>query len=299
MRVSRQTIRRSVFMALFALAAAGAAQPVAAATESRLSVAEYQHLVHLNAKQRVYAQQLYSQVLLVALDIDREINLESLRATRAQFGRTLAGLRDGNETLPVSETVKAELLAELNQVQGLWQRVDGALQKVLASERATPAELEIVTDLHPRLVSALEGAVTAYADKARGRRMFLTNEIAIDWSSRKSLMAEKVLTDLLMIASGRAGEDKEEAVRHVLPQFTAGLEALLNGRPDLGLAAPPSAEIQSQIVYVEDLWRDVVPLIESAAAAGGSNLDAVVALSRVNGRLVGQINAVASLYEEY
>lgn len=296
MRVLQRTIRRTVVMALFALAA-GAVQPAAAATEARLSVAEYQHLVHLNAKQRVYAQQLYSQVLLVALDIDREINLESLRATRAIFGRVLAGLRGGNETLAVSEAAKAELLAHLNEVQRLWQLIDGPLLKVLASERATLAEVEIVTDIQPQLVSALDDAVSAFAGKARDRRMFLTNEIAIDWSSRKSLMAEKVLTDLLLIALGQAGEDKEKAVRHMLPQFTSGLEALLNGRPDLGVTAPPSTEIQSQIVYVKSLWQDVVPLIETAA--DGSNLEAVVALSRVNGRLVGQINAVARLYEEY
>ena len=253
--------------------------------------------MHVNAKQRVYAQQLLSQVLLVGLDIDREINLENLRATRAIFGRTLAGLRDGNRTLAVPEAAKAELLAHLNEVQRLWQQIDGPLLKVLAAEQATQTEVEIVSDIQPQLLSALDAAVSAFAGKARGRRMFMTNEIAIDWSSRKSLMAEQVLTDLLLIASGQAGDEKREAVRHALPQFTAGLEALLNGRPDLGLTVPPSAEIQSQIVYVESLWRDVVPLIETAA--GGHDLDAVIALSRMNGRLVGQINAVASLYGEF
>jgi len=88
-------------------------------------------VINLSGKQRMLTQKMSKEVLLVALDVNKDENLTNLRATRDLFDKTLVGLRDGDEELGLPHTKKPKILKALKKVEDLWEEFDVAYLKLL------------------------------------------------------------------------------------------------------------------------------------------------------------------------
>ena len=110
--------------------------------QSRLGIGMIprEHQLHMAGRQAMLTQKMSKELLLVALDVDRQRNLVSLRTSRHMFDETLEGLRYGNETLMLMKTTQEPVLDQLTRVDHIWPLFDAAT--FMRSFRAVVGSIE-------------------------------------------------------------------------------------------------------------------------------------------------------------
>lgn len=121
-------------------------------------------VINLAGKQRMLTQKMSKEVMLVALAHDADANRANARSTASLFDRTLKGLKDGDADLELPRTDDAAIRAQLDVVDGLWQRfkplVEGA--GAVGGTELSTADLTQIAELNLPLLKEMNKAVKMY-----------------------------------------------------------------------------------------------------------------------------------------
>ena len=119
-------------------------------------------LLDAAGKQRMRAQQVLRDFLLVAYGHDAAQHRELLSQSFALYDRNLNGLIHGDADLGLVPAPRPEIGAQLQKVERLWSELRPLVAAVAAGGAAAPATIKQAARLTEHLVRTMNGAVLMY-----------------------------------------------------------------------------------------------------------------------------------------
>ncbi len=258
---------------------------------------DYRRSINLADNQVMLMQKMSKEVLLAALGVDLERNLDQLETTQALFDRTLWGLRDGDPGLRLPVTQVPGILQYLTQVEDLWPPYDDAIRQGVRIGKVERKMVDALAKVEPPLFEAMNLATKAYVDEATKVQMHGFLAVAINLAGRQRMLSQKMTKEFLLIAYDYNVEANRARLAESIALFDQTLAGLINGDPERRLIRPPKPEITSQLFKVEGLWRDFLLAVDSAARGGKPSRPEIERVARLNLPLLQEMNLAVSLYE--
>ncbi|MCG8597815.1 MAG: type IV pili methyl-accepting chemotaxis transducer N-terminal domain-containing protein [Kiloniellales bacterium] len=283
----------SLLAAILALAAVvGTNSPLA---KSRI---DFEKAVNMAGQQRTLAQQIGKEAILVAMGIDKETNLQRLQDSHAMFKRISKGLRNGDAALGLKPLSEPELIRHVDRVEQIWSSVEQLLARGMAGDEMTAEEVVAVAEMTEPLYSVVDELVKALRQEAqKGMVVFSINLLAIDYSTRQSMLSQKLAKEFLLVAYGHSVEKNRKALARSSSHFDRVLKGLLDGDLQLRLRQAPTPAIRIELQKAMQIWTDVVPIVESVANGRQVEDGQLGQISDLNLSLLETIDTATGLFE--
>lgn len=283
----------SLLAAILALAAVvGTNSPLA---KSRI---DFEKAVNMAGQQRTLAQQIGKEAILVAMGIDKETNLQRLQDSHAMFKRISKGLRNGDAALGLKPLSEPELIRHVDRVEQIWSSVEQLLARGMAGDDMTAEEVVAVAEMTEPLYSVVDELVKALRQEAqKGMVVFSINLLAIDYSTRQSMLSQKLAKEFLLVAYGHSVEKNRKALARSSSHFDRVLKGLLDGDLQLRLRQAPTPAIRIELQKAMQIWTDVVPIVESVANGRQVEDGQLGQISDLNLSLLETIDTATGLFE--
>jgi methyl-accepting chemotaxis protein len=130
-------------------------------------------VVNIAGRQRMLSQKMAKEALLQSLGQGQAGQLrQDLEATGRLFDRSLQGLRNGSPEMGLPATADPAILAQLDQVKGLWGPVQAALEVLGTNQPGAPAFQESLQEVikgNPELMKGMNRATEMYAALAKAK----------------------------------------------------------------------------------------------------------------------------------
>jgi len=195
--------------------------------------------------------------------------LRKLHSAIEEFDKILAALEFGDESLNIiGEEDRRKTLAAIHALKEHWLPIEEIMVEI--EEHATTMEhvqhmadenMVILEDAK-MLVSEISGQ---YSDPTA---VVQADAIRIDIAGRQRMLTQKISKEVCFIASDLNAAASMEVLGSTVNMFEVSLNALLNGMPEAGVGAAPTAEIEAQLTQVSNDWSAVKPHIETILAGG-------------------------------
>jgi hypothetical protein len=266
------------------------------------SSAEYGVVLNLSGKQRMLTQKMSKEIMLVALDVDKEANLANLQETSALFDKTLKGLRDGSAELRLPPTSSSRILRQLDKIDGIWAGFYPVVQAVMAGKAVTKEQVAVVAEKNLPLLKQMNKAVGLYEKDAKKGGLSAAPGLAatLNLSGKQRMLTQKMSKEFLLVAYGYQREDNKLALLETYTLFERTLKGLLDGDDTLGLPGTKPQHIRDQLGVVDGLWIKFKPIVEFGAAHDTSDIprDKIEVLAKTNLPLLKEMNKAVGMYEK-
>jgi len=274
---------------------------VEASTEGPTS-AEYGVVLNLSGKQRMLTQKMSKEILLIALDINKENNLANLQQTSELFDETLKGLRNGSEQLHLPPTHSGRILRQLDKIDAIWAEFYPVVQDIIASKTVTKEQVSLIAKQNLPLLKQMNKAVGLYEKDAKQGGLKSAPGLAatINLSGKQRMLTQKMSKEFLLVAYGYEREDNKLALLETYSLFERTLTGLRDGDETLGLPGTEQAEIRGQLAVVNDLWTEFKPIVEYGADYKTTDIpmQKVKVLEQTNLPLLKEMNKAVGMYEK-
>lgn len=257
---------------------------------------DYDHVIAVAGSQATASQTMAREALLIALGIDREARLESLRYWHGMFDRTLIGLRDGDDVLGLPAAPTPEIVAEIDLAGTYWQTAKAVFRDGLAAGDITAAQVDVIAAFSTELMTVFQGVATRYADEAAKNRLTSMLANAVLESINGTLLSQRMATQFLLVVYGHDVQANRLGLANSVVEFDRVLGNLVNGNLELRLLPPPNDEIRERLLRAQRIWEDEFrPVIRRALDTEPSS-DMAVQMVEANGNLLQQMKAITNLY---
>lgn len=264
--------------------------------------AEYGVVLNLSGKQRMLSQKMSKEIMLVALDVDKDANLASLEQTSALFDKTLKGLRNGSDELRLPPTSSGRILRQLDKIDGIWAAFYPVVQGVIAAKSATRDQVAKIAEMNLPLLKEMNKAVGLYEKDAKAGGLKAAPGLAatINLSGKQRMLTQKMSKEFLLVAYGHQQEDNKLSLLETYSLFERTLKGLRDGDDTLGLPGTKPQAIRDQLAVVNGLWAKFKPIVEYGAdfKTGDIAMDKVQELAKTNLPLLAEMNKAVGMYEK-
>jgi len=275
--------------------------PALASTEGPTS-AEYGVVLNLSGKQRMLTQKMSKEIMLIALDINKEANLANLQKTSALFDKTLKGLRNGSEELRLPPTSSGRILRQLDKIDAIWADFYPVVQEIVANKSVTQDQVGLIAKQNLPLLKEMNKAVGLYEKDAKKGGLKSAPGLAatINLSGKQRMLTQKMSKEFLLVAYGHERDDNKLALLETYSLFERTLKGLRDGDETLGLPGTEQPEIRAQLAVVDDLWTQFKPIVEYGAdyKTGEIPTDKIKTLEQTNLPLLKEMNTAVGMYEK-
>lgn len=254
-------------------------------------------MISLVESQNMLAQKMSKELVLVALDIDKNRNLRDLESSRAMFERTLKALRDGDSELGSPGSRNPDFLEGLGRVGELWLLYEATIRKSTKSRATTADQVGTIADLTGPMSDAVEQAVEILHEEARRKQLISMLDTTIELLSHQASLTQQMSKEFLLIAYGHEADKNRKALKDSMALFDQTLDGLLNGNPEQQLLPAPNAEITAQLRMVARMWDEFRPLLSVGTRGSGIDRDSITKVAELNGPLLDAINEAMAMYE--
>ena len=235
------------------------------------------------------------EALLIALDVDRDANLQRLARSRDQLGRAVAGLRQGDTDLTAFRDI--DLLGLVEQAEQVWTTMDATLADCLAAPSACNSRVGPIAESSIAFQQAIVDLGEATRSISRNMDSYSMLEVAVQAVGGTRILSQQMSKEFLLIASGHQADRNRYGLQQDMETFGDRLVALQDGNFDLLLLPAPTPEIRAQLRRIDDIWQlEYRPLLDSAFGSGSVPRDALTGLAEVNLRLLQEIESAAAMY---
>lgn len=258
---------------------------------------DYDHVIAIAGLQATASQTMASEALLVALDIDRDARLESLRHWQDLFDRTLIGLRDGDNLLGLPAASTPEIATNLDQAGMHWRSTREALRDGLAAGDVTAEQIAVIAADSVELMAVFESVATQYADEAARNRLTSMLANAVLESIHGTMLSQRMATEFLLIVYGHDVPANRASLSSAIVQFDQTLGNLVNGNLERRLLPPPNDDVRARLLRARRIWEDEFrPIVRRALDSGQPPSSLAVDLIEANGNLLEQMKAITDVY---
>lgn len=233
----------------------------------------------LAGRQLLLIERMTNSALLAALGIDSSSGLRSIHWSRDRFKRVQADLRDGNPFIGLGPTTEPDILERLDQADSRWRRYDTVFEQIVASGKVTEAQVEALAANHAATSKALTDLVDSYGFFIYGGRYHSILSTTINGTGRLRASTQLVLRNLMMAAyNGYSGEQRK-LLSEATKDFDRTIEGLIDGDPERRLLPAANQDIKSELMKVFQMWSEVRPILEQAAAGQAVTKNQIVAVA--------------------
>lgn len=262
---------------------------------------EYGTILNLSGKQRMLTQKMSKQVVLIALQVETDANVEKLTATSGLFAKTLKGLRDGDADLELPATDSEVILAQLTTVDKLWQDFQVTIQEIIAGKDVTKDQLARIASLNVPLLQEMNKCVKLYEEDAykSGIISDLDLAVTINLAGKQRMLTQKMSKEFFLIAYGYEVDSNKTNLQKTYTLFDKSLKGQLNGDSTLKLAGVKSPTIKRHLKLVERLWKPFLEIVSHAADPKTTSIskEQIETIANTNIPLLKQMNKVVGMYE--
>lgn len=265
------------------------------------SAEEMGTVINLSGKQRMLTQKMSKEVLLIALDVDKQTNLNHLRATSSLFDKTLTGLKVGDDDLKLPATSSKRILRQLGKVDDLWKTFYPNVKGVITSGTASEAQIQAIAAQNLPLLKEMNKAVGAYEKEAAKGGLAADPGLAatLNLSGKQRMLTQKMSKEFLLVALGHDTEDNRLSLLETASLFERTLTGLEKGDDTLGLPGTEDGAILAQLTVVKDLWTKAKPIFDAASAAGATiSPTQIETVAKLNLPLLKEMNKAVGMYEQ-
>ena len=265
------------------------------------TAAEYGVVLNLSGKQRMLTQKMSKEVMLVALDVDLDKNLENLVATSSLFDKTLKGLRNGSDELRLPATTSRRILRQLDKIDDLWAGFYPTIQAIIRERGVSPDQVAAIASNNLPLLKEMNKAVGLYEKDAKKGGLKSDPGLAatLNLSGKQRMLTQKMSKEFLLVAYGHDAESNKLNLLETFTLFERTLKGLLDGDATLGLPGTSQPGIRRQLGVVNDLWAEFKPVV-SRGSAEGAKIDRgmIEKLAASNLPLLREMNKAVGMYEK-
>lgn len=267
------------------------------AAPARAQMVDFDHVVAVAGSQATASQTMAREALLVALDIDRDARLESLRDRHDAFGRILKGMQHGDDGLGLPAAQTAEIAAELDLAEAHWQTTKAAILECLAAGDVTAEQVDVIASYSLELMAVFEEVASQYVEEAARNRLTSMLANAQLESIHGSTLSQRMATEFLLIAYGHDIEANRASLGNSVVQFDEMLNNLVNGNLERRLLPPPNDAVRDRLLRAQRVWEDQFRPIVRRALDAGEALPALAGqMLDANDNLLNQMSEIADLY---
>ncbi len=254
-------------------------------------------MISLVQSQNMLAQKMSKELVLVALDIDKNRNLNNLKSSRARFERTLKALRDGDTDLGAPGSSNPDFLESLGKVGELWLVYEATLRRSANSRSITADQVGTIADLTGPMSDAVEEAVEILHEEARQKHLISMLDTTVEVLAHQAALTQQMSKEFLLVAYGHEVDRNRRALKNSMALFDRTLNGLLNGDPELQLLPAPNQDIKAHLRMVARMWDEFRPLLSVGTRGTGLDRASIERIVQVNGPLLDAIDDAVELYE--
>ena len=264
---------------------------------SAAPVENAQERINFSGKLRMLSQRIPAAACHLNRGIAGPAASALLEDASAEFERILSALEFGDEGLNILEPeTRRKSLARIHELREKWEPFQDAAEAVVAGT-ATDAEIGyLLKENLPVLAAAqlvVEELVKQYSNPNAVTQASL---MLIDISGRQRMLTQKMSKETCMIGGAHQTSQTRDDLQGTMGIFEASLEALRFGMPQVGIGAPPNAQISDGLQGVLEDWTRVKPLISEVLQDGAlSDEDHEVKFIGLN-TTMANMNTVVGMY---
>ncbi len=266
------------------------------------TAAEYGVVLNLSGKQRMLTQKMTKEIMLIALGMDAEKNLNNLKATSSLFDKTLKGLRDGDAELRLPPTVSNRIRRQLNKIEGIWIDFHAVVKSIIAAGSVNKEQVQIVAANNLPLLKQMNKCVKLYEKDASqaGLKADPGLAVTINLSGKQRMLTQKMSKEFLMVAYGHEIDNNKLNLLETYSLFERTLKGLMDGDPTLDLPGTKNQVIRKQLSVVDGLWKSFKPVVANGAEPGTTSIgkDQIRQLAAENLPLLKEMNRAVGMYEK-
>lgn len=234
----------------------------------------------LAERQLLLIERMTNSALLTVLGIDASPKLKSIHWSRNRFDKMQTNLLKGNPHLGLRPTTEPKILETLVKTELEWRRYDSVFGKIVKSGKVSKTEISVLTANHASTIEALRQTVESYRYFVNGGRHHSILSSTINGTGRLRSSAQLVLRELMMAAYNEYATDERQKLAQSTKEFDQTINGLIYGDPERGLLAAATDEIKRELLKVHLMWKEVRPILESAAAGKAVTKDKIAAVAR-------------------
>lgn len=253
---------------------------------------------HMAAVARAVTQRMIMDYLLAALGGDSQEKIDSIEKGRQQAGDILKALRHGDDNLRMRKITDPELLKKLAIVDDLWGHFDPIIEASANSGEFSGDWVKAVDELSEPLIWAMDDMAATFERLAYGGKTFSALTRTVNVAVNQEALAHRMSRQLLLIAFGLEAERNRIRLTETAAKFTAGLNALTDGDPEMKVIGAPNAALKEQFGVVKLMWDGYLPAIKKAAATGEVSRQTVGETVSAGMRIAEEIEKAVELYHD-
>lgn len=280
-------------------AAAFAIAAILAATvlPARAQQIDFNHVVSVAGSQATAAQIMAKEALLIALEVERGPQLQSLDSRMALFDRTLTGLREGDELMGLPAAATPEIADRLAVATSHWQVFGPVFRDGIETGAMSAEQIGAIALNSAGLTAALETVMLGYAEESNRNRLTSMLANARLEAIRGTMLSQRMATQFLLIAYGHDADTSRFGLGGSVAQFEQALGNLANGNLERRMLPPPNDAIRDETARIRRVWEDELrPIIRTALDIGDLPPESVGRMAAANDRLLDHLKTLTSLY---
>lgn len=219
--------------------------------------------INLSDIQRMLAQKMAKEALLIALAVDVEQNKTALTASAKQFEDILIGLQTGDEDLKVTETKSTKVNEQLTKISTLWDDFKPHVTAIINDVSDKTALANIVKQNIP-LLNAIDQSVTLYGSYCGKNLNGLA--AAINLSGRQRMLTQKMTKEFLLISHNNDKTQNQALLATTIQNFDNVLTSLVKGDKKQKLPKIQDKATLEQFNKVQTEWELFKPRLEEEEA---------------------------------
>jgi len=240
-------------------------------------------IINLAAKQRMLSQKMSKEILLIAQNIDADMNRINLEKTAKLFDKTLIGLLIGDEKLGLVKTENADIVRQLNNVGIAWKIFSKNVKAVLGGNTSRTV-LQNVAFQNLSLLINLDEAVQMYEKLKNGSAQMANT---INKAGKQRMLTQKMTKELLLVAADIESVTNKNDLAATVSKFDQTLNELIAGTK--------IPAIINQLGVVKNKWEEYKPILDKVDVSK----NALTKAAALNMLLLGEMNKVVQMYVNF
>ena len=220
----------------------------------------------LAERQLLLIERMTNSAFLAALGVKASPGLNAIHWSRDRFARVQGDLRDGNPFIGLRPTTEPKILERLDRADTRWRQYDTIFADIMASRTVSDAQIAALTASHAYVSEALKETVDSYGYFIYGGQYHSILSTTINGTGRLRAGTQLVLRTLMTAAYHNYDAEQRQALAQATKDFEATINGLIDGDPERRLLPAATREIRSELAKVYEMWTEVRPILEQAAA---------------------------------
>ncbi len=250
----------------------------------------------LAERQLLLIERMTNSALLAALGIDASPRLSSIHWSRNRFDRMQRDLREGDPYVGLSPTTEPDILEPLGRADLQWRQYDVIFGEIVTSKRATKAQIQALTTSHANTIEALRQVVKSYEYFVYGGAHHSILSSTINGTGQLRASTQLVLRGLMMAAYSDYATPDRERLAQSTREFDQTINGLIHGDIERRLLPAATPEIRAELMKVHLMWKDVRPILQSAAAGQAVTKDQIATVAKTANDMAVPLTLVLIMY---